>query len=451
MCPCFKHLITLLYLYMDIFKNTRLVFLYCLIISFSSGCQSDQAKKQTESGTPESVSPSINTQDTIPKIKQSTPTSPKIPLGLSAKFDIEYQGAFRALAKGESDSNYAIGTIAYNPDNNSIFMAGHDHQKAIAEFAVPDRLSFDRKVANIVKAKTIQSYVRALDKNEVGKRNNRITGMLYYKQHLLVNSEIWYDASGKNIDNLQVISNANDLKNSAFKGMLQLEGAAKVAGYMSAIPKEWQRELGGKYISGWASNYSITSRYSQGPSLFVFDPEHAVKANLTGDRKIATTAKMVFPLKDGKSMISGSHKYRDDVSPIWSALANARYGFIVPNSTTFMVVGYNGGIHSGIGYKIVQDTGRLCAGGCSKIAKDRYNYFWLFDVNDIINAPEPHKIMPYSYGKWSHPYDKGGSHKVIGGTFDSVNNRLLLTLGGAGRVKQYDRPPLILSYKIKAK
>jgi hypothetical protein len=114
-------------------------------------------------------------------------------------------------------------------------------------------------------------------------------------------------------------------------------------------------------------------------------------------------------------------------------------------------VGYQGGLHGGISYKIVQDTGRLCGGGCTKEAKDSYNYFWLFDINDIINAEEPHKIRPFSYGKWSHPYDKDGAHKIIGGTFDAENSRLFLTLKGAGRTGRYDRPPLIISYKIEAK
>lgn len=417
-------------------------FLLCL----ATGCQNERTKNQSTRSKP-----SLFSEDIAKYIEQSTPRSPNIPLGLTANFDISYQGAFRVIAKGESSSNYAVGPIEYNIDNNSVFLAGHDHHRAIAEFEIPATLSLDPKVANIVEARVLQKYVQVLEKRQVGNKTNKITGLLYYKNSLLVNSEIWYDASGKNRDNLQVFSNAHDLKSSDYKGMLQLEGGAKVAGYMSKIPDDLQSKLGGKYISGWASNYSITSRYSQGPSLYVFNPEHAIDADLAIDRTIATTPKMVFPLQQGKALVNGADKFMNNASPIWSALADARYGFIVPNSTIFMVVGYQGGIHSGIGYKIVQDTGRLCPGGCSREAKDNYNYFWLFDIDDIVNADEPHNVKPFSYGKWSHPYDKSGANKIIGGTFDSENSRLFLTLGNAGRIKRYDRPPLILSYKITVK
>ena len=431
---------------MNIIIKFSLCFLGLCLLALTAGCQNERAEIQ-------SIEPqaSLFAEDIAKEIEQSTPKSLNIPLGLAAKFDITYQGAFRVLAKGESSSSYAVGAIAYNRDNNSIFMAGHDHHRAIAEFEIPDQLSLDPKAANIVKAKVLQNYVKALNKKKVGNKTDKITGLLYYQGKLLVNSEIWYDASGKNKDNLQVISDANDLKGADYKGMLQLQGAAKVAGYMSEIPDDLQKALGGKYISGWASNYSITSRYSQGPSLYVFNPEDAIKANLDGDRTIPSTPKMVFPFQGGKVLVQGGDKYSDDVSPIWSSMADARFGFIVPNANIFMVIGYQGGLHGGIGYKIVQDTGRLCGGGCTKEAKDNYNYFWLFDINEIINAEEPHKIRPFSYGKWSHPYDKNGANKIIGGTFDSENNRLFLTLKGAGRTGEYDRPPLILSYKITAK
>lgn len=57
--------------------------------------------------------------------------------------DFEYRGAFRVPADtGSPVSNmqYAVGPIAYNPDNHSIFMVGHAHHQAVVEFAVPDGL-----------------------------------------------------------------------------------------------------------------------------------------------------------------------------------------------------------------------------------------------------------------------------------------------------------------------
>jgi hypothetical protein len=66
-------------------------------------------------------------------------------------------------------------------------------------------------------------------------------------------------------------------------------------------------------------------------------------------------------------------------------------------------------------------------------------------------AVDPWKLQPISYGKWSHPHDNDGQHKISGGAFDSETDRLYLTLDAAAKVATYDRPPLILVYTIKAK
>ena len=389
--------------------------------------------------------------DIAKDIRQSVPNDANIPLGLQATMDIEYLGAFRVEANGESNSNFAVGTLGFNPDNNSLFMAGNTQNNAIAEFEIPDELSMEETVGNIIKANVFQNYVTVLDKVEVGSQNNKITGLLYYNENLLVSSERWYDASASNMDNLQVFSKAADINSSPFNGMLQLQGGAKAAGYMSKVPSELVESLGTEYIVGWASNYSITGRYSQGPSLYSFTPESAIDAVVTVDRKIDTEALMVFPAESGKELVDGGTEYKPQISPIWNPLAKAKYGFIVPGTSIFMAIGYNGGIHSGTGYKITQDNGNLCAGGCAYGHADYYNFFWLFDINEMLEAEQPWMVRPISYGKWSHPYDSGGSTAVNGATFDHNTSTLYLSLNGAGKAGNYDFPPLIVTYKVEAK
>jgi hypothetical protein len=209
--------------------------------------------------------------------------------------------------------------------------------------------------------------------------------------------------------------------------------------------------LGAKYITGWASNYSITGRYSQGPSLFLFNPQQAIDAELSVDRTISASPLMVFPLESGKQMVEAGNEYKKDISPIWGPIAKAKYGFIVPGTSLFMAIGRHGGVHSGIGYKITQDSGRLCGGPCTYKANDTYNYFWLFDLNDMVTAEQPWDVQPISFGKWSHPYDNGGQNGVIGATFDNVSNTLYLSVANAARTGRYDRPPMIIAYRIVAK
>ena len=386
-------------------------------------------------------------------IRQATPSDVNIPKGLNAVFDIEYLGAFRAVAGGESSSNYAVGALGFNHYNNSIYLAGHSHQNAVAEFGIPDNLSFETDPANVLQAPVLQEYVTVLDKKDVGNDTDKINGILNYKGNLLVTSEIWYDASTTNKDNLQLFSNADVLSASNSKGMLQIQGEAKAAGYMSKVPEELVATLGAKYITGWASNYSIISRYSVGPSLFLFNPQQAVDAEITVDRSIEATPLMVFPYGDGREIVpGGAWEFEEgSASPIWNQLSKVRHGFIIPNTTLFLAIGSAGGIHSGIGYKITQDTGIVCSGQCTYEQSDSYNYFWLFDLNDMLLAANPWDIQPISYGKWSHPYDNNGQNRVIGATFNDQSNTLYVSLANAGRVGNYDYAPMIVAYRVEAK
>jgi hypothetical protein len=330
-------------------------------------------------------------------------------------------------------------------------MAGHSQHNAIAEFEIPAELSFETQLSDIPVAAVLQPYVKILNKKEIGNTTDKINGILYLNQNLLVSSEIWYNGSADNPDNLQVFSNALDIRSSGYKGMLQIDGGAKAAGYISKIPAELIDKVGAEYLIGWASNYSITSRYSQGPSLYRFEPNQAIDTVLTVDRTIDTDPLMVFPLFEGQQLVEGGNQYTSEISPIWGPVSTAKYGLIIPGTTYFLAIGQHSGIHSGVGYKITQDNGRLCGGPCPYDSEDVYNYFWIFDVNDMLKAEQPWLVRPITSGKWGHPFDKGGAHGVIGGTYDDEKNILYLALSSAGQTGNYDRPPLIVSYKVKAK
>jgi hypothetical protein len=296
----------------------------------------------------------------------------------------------------------------------------------------------------------LQDYVTILNKKQTGNSTNKINGILYYNQSLLVSSEITYDTIG-NPDNLQVFNDANNLSTSTFTGMLQIEGRSKAAGYMFKVPPNITDKIGADYLIGWASNNSITSRYSQGPSLYRFDPNQAILTAHSVNKAIDTEPLMVFPFEDGKQLVDGGDAYKLDISPIWGAITRVTYGFIIPETNYFLALGYHGGLHSGIGYKITQSDGFLCSGPCTYESTDIYNYFWIFDVDEMLKAKQPWLVQPVTYGKWSHPYDKNGTKSVIGGAFDLDKSILYLALDGAGQTRPYENVPLIISYKIREK
>ncbi|MBU1238470.1 hypothetical protein KJ865_02060, partial [Myxococcota bacterium] len=197
--------------------------------------------------------------------------------------DLTFAGAFRFTNGdfGISSVNYAIGTLAYNPQNHSLFIAGHDHQRAVAEYPISG-VGMQSTVEELPETgEPIQGFVSVLDALENPQGLDRITGMFWVNGSLIVNAEQWYDAPGDNLDTTLVIADANDLGGMS-QGFFELEGAAHSAGYMGPIPAALGDEFGADYYTGWSSVYSIVSRYSVGPSLWTLDPT----ALLTGDAEI---------------------------------------------------------------------------------------------------------------------------------------------------------------------
>jgi len=370
--------------------------------------------------------------------------------------DLEFSGAFRFTNGdfGVSSVNYAIGTLAYNPENHSLFIAGHDQQAAIAEYPIV-AAGQQTVVADLPETgEPLQPFVSLLDTGGNPESLDRITGMLWVDGALIVNAEQWYDAPADNVDTSLVVADANDL-DGAVDGYFELGGAAHSAGYMGPIPAGWQDDFGAEFYTGWSSVYSIVSRYSVGPSLWTFAPSDLLTGSASTDPQITTTAFMNYAYHE-THLSDRAVEWADQgelgpfppASPLWNILSRGVFGFFVPGTRTFAVIGSSGGLETGIGYKAVQDDGTLCGGPCAFGADDSYNYYWLFDVAEILAAQNVFDAQPYAYGIWEVPFDDSGRHKVIGATLDPDGGILYVALGNAGQVGDYDRPPLIITYAL---
>lgn len=376
--------------------------------------------------------------------------------GLLRIEDLTYTGAFRLKPGefGESSIDYAVGTLGFNPENQSLFIAGHAQHNAIAEYPIVAP-GMQETVEDLpVTEDPLQPFVRVLDTGENPEGINKITGMLWLDGALIVNAEQWYDAAGQNSDTSLVISDADDLAGTR-EGYFELACGARCAGYMGPIPEDLQGELGASFYTGWSSVYSIVSRYSVGPSLWTFDPMAMIEGSVSPDPAIDATGYMNFPHPDG--IISdralewgqqGTDGPFPPADPLWNPLTRGRYGFFVEGTRTFVVVGSTGGLESGIGYKAIQSSGNQCGGPCAYDPDDYTNYYWLFDIDEILAASELDDPRPYAYGEWDVPFDNGGSHAIIGATLDPDNGVLYMALGNAAQVGNYDRPPLIVTYQL---
>lgn len=145
---------------------------------------------------------------------------------------------------------------------------------------------------------------------------------------------------------------------------------------------------------------------------------------------------------------------------LWTEESWAGYGFIVPGSRTYLTIGESGGHFSGIGYKARQNgqTTGNCPGPCPYDRDDFYNYYWLWDVNDLLavknGSMQAYDVRPYAYGEFNAPFQMNlytglpRHNPIRGGVYDSVSGLLYLTIHGGQSTGQYGVKPLVVAYKI---
>jgi len=374
--------------------------------------------------------------------------------------DLKFAGAFALSSEtfGESSANWSNGVIHVEGDR--FYMTGHNHHDNIAEFALPPLTTGKRikdlKVADQVRQDFTPTFTSSRFKNP--EKHDYITGLFEHNGSLIVNSFEYYDAPADNRLTTFVVQDSANLEKSDIMGLHSLQGAARAAGWISKIPQDWQPLLKGTHISGNSSGLPIIARLSVGPSAFVFDADSLVSKSKPGS--IKTKEVLGFTLKKPlhKDLYNESGQ-----NNIWTHLSDVRYGFIVPGTATYMTVGVSGGHISGVGYKPIQDDGFECPGYCSNAASDLHNYYWLWDVRDMVRVREgklsPHEVKPYSYGRldfpsWitekndpSHGYIK--TIRVGGASYDENKNMLYVSLLN----KQYARsgsenPPIVVGFEV---
>lgn len=363
--------------------------------------------------------------------------------------DLSFVGAFALPTAKDNVStlDYSSGVIEVNGD--SLFIVGHDHDDAVAEFAVPGLVDSTDISKLQMARRPRQGFVKVLDRSPAGNPESldEIVGLEVVGESLVINATEYYDAPADNQLTTLVIENAADLDGSAVGSFRSMEGLARAAGWISSIPQPWRAPLGGTHITGYSSGGPIIGRHSVGPSAFAIDLETAVK----DDGAIATTELLGFSLD---KPLNGDLLNETSENKLWTQLSQARFGFVVPGTSTYLTLGSSGGHQSGIGYKISQNNGNVCGGYCSYGADDNYNYYWLWDLDDLVavknGSLSPERIKPYESGELNLPFQRGDELIRVGGaSFDPVRELLYISLLKANNtLGQYNNPPIIVAYRI---
>lgn len=364
---------------------------------------------------------------------------------------LEYQGAFRLPTTniGEANANWASGVIAYNHRNHSLFFAGHAQYQAVAEFKIPELVITD-KIDKLKTALPLQGFTRIFKRTTSNPDAlDRITGMYFDYGRLLINTINFYDAEAKAKNTSLVIHDALNLNQAKDLKFYDLEFGARAAGWISPIPAEWRDLLDADIIVGNGNGWPINSRLSIGPSAFKTNIRNYINADITNE-KIRVTPLQYFSINKPLTHDLLNKELKNN---LLTELSKPIYGFIVPNTRTYLVIGSSGGHQSGIGYKLKRKHGN-CSGYCTNDPDDLTNYYWLWDVNDWLKVIggkiKPYDIRPYEYGRLRLQFDLTKDfNPVVGATFDKFSNCLWLTMGGAdSEAGKYNNPPIISAYSL---
>jgi hypothetical protein len=370
---------------------------------------------------------------------------------------LDYEGAFRfrVATTGDSRMPYTNGQFAITRNGNSFYIVGHSHHQAIAQFSLP-KLIKTKSVSNLNYAGNLQPFSSIL-KNKRRLKNpqklDRISGMELIEGELFVNAVEFYDAPGDNNETTFIIRQPQDLSTSKIDGFFRLQDRAHAAGWMSKIPESVSKEFNGAYLLGYTNNFAINSRFSIGPSAYTSNID--AFAGLTEKKGLIPAYKLMdYSIKNP---IHPDQYNKHKKNNIWTEVSYAAYGFINPNGKYYILVGNSGGHESSIGYKIKQSNGRMCGGPCAYNSGDYYNYYWIFDVQDLIKAQKkeinPNTIQPIKVGKLSLPFQpRNNVRKVIGADFDYANNRLWMLIENVDNSQSnFESAPVMLVYKMTEK
>jgi hypothetical protein len=424
----------------------------------------------------------------------------------------KYQGAFKLP---QSSVRYSKGTMAIVDGGSSFFMTGNKTVTAnsIREFSVPALVNEDTDVSLLNTATQLQASGN-LSTGTTGTPDNttfeQIEGLVYKDGTLYGNNYMGYD-NGNHKGLSFTVAGLNDLSTATVKGLMAVDVShGKMAASLSPIPNEWQSILGGDLLLSDGQEKSITSRLSNGPSVFTLSSTDIITAN-AGDS--LTTGKFAdFPTSN--RLVADFLNYEGSVgrvnNDLWTELSAVGFTFVVPGTRTIAVIGRSAGhmsegsnplsfttgaaadlgaftvvesgiaavspyagtrsdngvnsgnINGSIAYKDTLDTWVDSEGeklGGYRVYNDHDNsaYYWLYDINDLVGLTNLYDAMPYDYGRFPTPFAKDNGNTdasdnagVYGGSIDPTTNKLYLSIAKANNSvdPKFRGDPVVAVYQL---
>jgi hypothetical protein len=398
--------------------------------------------------TPSAATPSAATPSAATPSAATSGTGALGLLPLLSKDNFKYLGAFKLPKSAKIDPTYSIynfgfsgGSVAFNPNNNSLFIVGNKAAQYVAEIKIPETISYNT-LMDMPQASLIQDLADPTDAkldsiDPTPSNGTRIGGLLVDGGSLLVGAYSFYDAdynqSASHFIRPTNLSAAGQ-SSSAIKISASIS-ARWLGGYMTSVPTEWQPSMGGSAITGIAG-IPIISNSSAGPAATSFDP---AKLGSGG-----TYLLLGYPFENQLASQYGSNETSQN--PIWNATSQAR-GAVFPASTRSVLFF---GRH-GLGLYCYGDGVQCNDPADPSKGTHAYPYayqIWAYDALDLAGVKSgtknPASLKPYAVWNFDLPFQENNPTKEIGGVaFDPSTRKIYITQLGTNLTGCCDYEPII--------
>lgn len=350
---------------------------------------------------------------------------------------IEYLGMFllplgAAPSGGEGFKFYppqGCGAIAYNPANNSLFIAALDQNGQPGQMHVAEVSIVAAKTSAFNRSVILQNFTPACGGNqhlvETGSLGNVITGLHVQDGRLFIYVAATYLTLGNQTKSVFVRSSTN-LSTSSVSGPYAISSANQRyvgGGAGCTVPVNWRPTFGGfDAVCGGGGNLSIASKYSNGPTLIFY-----TASTVTGSTSstIPGNGAVYFPSPDTLGSFDGPPTA--PVTLMWTGMSSHRGTIMLPGYRTILAFGMHGEAHY---------SGQTLSTGPMR---DR---FWLLDARDVKDAFDgsiahdaaiPYAVHDMNFSNCDNgagPYDEDDT--LRGSAWDPDNNLLYVVVRSDG-------------------
>jgi hypothetical protein len=365
---------------------------------------------------------------------------------------LQYTGAFRLPSTEAGDSfSFGGGPMAFNPNRGSLFVGTRSGR--VAEVTVPTPV-VTTDIAALPFAEYLQPFSEPTEGHikQVADDGVSLSGLLVHGDRLYGTAVIYYDAN-----NTQALSHFSRPLTLSQKGASPMKRVGQrgrtgfVAGYMAAVPPEWQTKLGGPAVTGQCC-LPIVSRTSWGPSAFVWNPSEV-------DAKAEASANPLV-YYDNEHQTLGPW---DGSNPTFGGTIQMGGLALIGGTSTALFVGRNGTgpFCYGIGTDKQSLAGTVGPDGekyCydpvyESKAQHAYPYryqMWAYDLNDwaAVRAGrrDPWEVKPYGVWPFELPFPEPNT-RIAGVAYDAASRRLFVSQYEADR-DGYSYRSLVHVYRI---